>query len=441
MRSTGAANVLVLLQSFADDDVASLPPPSYFEELFNGEGESDINPVGSIKEWFQENSYGNYDPSFVIEGYETAARNDLESDFSFEEIAATAVLQLDTLDADGFDWSRFDDDGDGVIDGMIILTTGFGPRLGNENCTDPLSRSRTDYTGGTWSNGAYETKFMVSSVWQRPNCRDDRKPVQMARIVHEFMFAELGAESLSAPDSRTQSGGVGIFDTMGYFYGWTVDGTMPGYLSGYTKMQMGWLDPIPIDYNGAYAAMPAETSRQIYIIERPYPEGEYLMIENRFGVRWASDAAGQGFVVYHVDEKVKDQSGRGYPGQRFWPSNHKRVMILQADGLYEIEQGINNGDPGDMWSANSANNELGPGPNVWPNTDSYQDEQVVTGLRIIFPKEPSMISLFEVSGLIDVTVTESIVSMLDVPTTSAASMGMVSLVSGLLLAIACLCCC
>ena len=96
---------------------------------------------------------------------------------------------------------------------------------------------------------------------------------------------------------------------------------------------------------------------------------------------------------YHVDENIwdvfKNEFGpkgnfpRGGPFQDNWPGNgkHYPVAILQADGKYELEQGINGGQNGDgisndLW--NKPTQILGPGNGEkvakqadYPNTDSY----------------------------------------------------------------------
>ena len=95
-------------------------------------------------------------------------------------------------------------------------------------------------------------------------------------------------------------------------------------------------------------------SVQIYVITDPFPDKEYLIIEMRFGMKWDEDFTGHGIVIYHVDNLAGDdnliQSTRGFPGHSNWPAEHYRVAVLQADGRYDIEQLINNGDETDFWT-------------------------------------------------------------------------------------------
>jgi hypothetical protein len=82
-----------------------------------------------------------------------------------------------------------------------------------------------------------------------------------------------------------------------------------------------------------------------------------------------------GLAIYHIDENVPFErvNSQGYPGQYGWPGNgnHYYIALLQADGLYDLDKGINRGDYGDLFRDGGV---LGPsvssyGP--YPNTDSY----------------------------------------------------------------------
>ena len=99
---------------------------------------------------------------------------------------------------------------------------------------------------------------------------------------------------------------------------------------------------------------------------------------------------------------------RGGPFLDGWPGNgaHYEVAVLQADGLYELEQALNLGDPNDFWKTGDV---LGPGngesaatdQGTYPNTDSYQGGNVqVTEVTIFnFQDEGNGEWSFEVAGI------------------------------------------
>lgn len=138
--------VLVLLCRFTDHADRDLPDPSYFEELFNGEGSSNVNPVGSIREWLNINSLGKYDgtrtcllcsslqvsflPAVTFD-VQTRWRttSNTEAHFAggrFGLRGATAIQELfspllEELDSEGYDWSTLDVDGWGELDHLVIM--------------------------------------------------------------------------------------------------------------------------------------------------------------------------------------------------------------------------------------------------------------------------------------------------------------------------------
>ena len=94
---------------------------------------------------------------------------------------------------------------------------------------------------------------------------------------------------------------------------------------------------------------------------------------------------------------------------RLWTKtgNHYQVAILPKDGLYELEQGLNNGDAGDMWLPGDV---LGPGMGgtVYPNTDRYQGGTIVeTGLWLKVLSQEGTDITFQVGGFDGEPVPES----------------------------------
>ena len=76
-------------------------------------------------------------------------------------------------------------------------------------------------------------------------------------------------------------GGTGRFDIMSAPFGWWRDLTIPGHAGVYSKWLAGWLNPIEIYGDGFFPIQAGEYSIQAYIIKKNFPQGEYLLIENR----------------------------------------------------------------------------------------------------------------------------------------------------------------
>ena len=164
----------------------------------------------------------------------------------------------------------------------------------------------------------------------------------------------------------------------GYARGQRHESAYPGILSPYSKMQLGVLDPIEITEDGTYTARASSLFPDVYKISSPYPDGEYLLIENRQHKLSDKIFLNPGFVIYHVDENVEGNGSRGGPFVSGWPGNgaHYKVAVLQADGEYELEMAKNVASADDIWTSG---NSLGPGNGesewsaggTYPNTDSY----------------------------------------------------------------------
>ena len=228
----------------------------------------------------------------------------------------------------------------------------------------------------------------------------DSTPARMDVITHEWLHTVGTVDLYDTSQFVWQiPGGIGSFDIMANADGPRYDGT-PGSMSPYSKMLAGWLEPIEIVYDGVYTARSSNQYPDIYVIQKGYGEGEYLLIENRYVVDWDAILPGNGgLLIYHVDEDMTANDRPGHPSAPYWPYDHYRVALLQADSYYDLEQGVNNGDAGDYFSANTMP-LLPGGKGNFPNTDSYQfGDLVQTGISIIDISESGEIMTFRVTGL------------------------------------------
>jgi hypothetical protein len=152
-------------------------------------------------------------------------------------------------------------------------------------------------------------------------------------------------------------------------------------------------------HEGTYDLEDSYTSNKVYVIRHGFPDGEYLILENRQEKGYDMGLSQPGLAIYHVDEMATDVGG-SYPGRYNFPKDHYKVSLLQADGRYDLERMEDEGDSGDLFHAGRFTG-IGPegvllpdgsviaspdkegGGIGYPNTNSYRDGQErATGIVI-----------------------------------------------------------
>ena len=177
----------------------------------------------------------------------------------------------------------------------------------------------------------------------------------------------------------------------------------PPGLSAWSRIHLGWANAVVLDQDGEYELEASEYNNTVYKITRNFPEGEYLLLENRQPIGYDSKIEQGGIAIYHVDDTAVGQRHLGMPAQEGWPENgsHYQVALLEASGRYDLEENLDV-NAGVLWSDNSTLSELGPGYGgyVNPNTDSYRGGNITqTGIRIYDFSASGNIMTFKVAGV------------------------------------------
>lgn len=152
-------------------------------------------------------------------------------------------------------------------------------------------------------------------------------------------------------------------------------------------MEMGWLQPEEITKSGRYTLSPSAVNPKAYKISQGFPDGEYILIENRQPLLFDEKMPNGGIVMWHIDELALHNVEGGYPGKEGWPENgkHYRVSLIQADGSYSLEQGEDRGDAGHIYVTGQW---LSQDVKTYPSTASYQGGVLkATGFRVFDIKE------------------------------------------------------
>jgi len=404
------------------------------DAMFNNEGRNgELYPGGTVKEYFSTMSYGEMEMNFEVTDW-------IMTDYTEQQFTAdgsqgrTQELQkafepvLQSLDDSLFKFKDFDSNFDRSIDLVVFLHSGYDGSEGGTDCETGktalqrvASHARTGADQSTWMS---QTGYLLGAYAVAPAFRGtcDLKIGRIGTIVHE-MIHPFGLPDLYDGEgeySTGELGGIARFGTMANPSGNAGDLAWPGHISGWTRKELGWITPTEIDSDGTYILKPVEENPEMFIIKKGFEDREYLLIENRQPIQGDFDEKffdPGGIVVYHVDENIWDAYSdgslgtnipRGGPFLSGWPGNgkHYPVAILQADGLYELEQGINGGQSADIY--NEPSQVLGPGNGErtaskanYPNTDSYAFGTIVkTGITLTnFKKNGGSAMSFQVCGL------------------------------------------
>lgn len=193
-------------------------------------------------------------------------------------------------------------------------------------------------------------------------------------------------------------------------YRW-YSGNTPVHMDAWSKYYLGFAQPkqiVPEDGKKTLTISPSFEKDDMYKVVVPGSNGrEYFMIENRqqkgydAGLVYNVDLQQlHGLVVYHVDNDVFSRNFSRPNEAANWDlnnrgknfidketgENHYGISIVQPDGKYDLEKGINDGDAGDVFPGKYGVNKLKSDVKSNPNTISYykwgNDSRSMTGLNI-----------------------------------------------------------
>lgn len=299
----------------------------YFNRMLNEKGFSDYGSLGSVRDWFVENSNGQFLPDFDVYGPVKlpnerkyyGGNDEYGNDMRAHEMAIDACRLLD----ESIDFSQYDRDGDGIIDNVFIFYAGKGEHdSGVKNAVWPhswdvamgLPDEKFIYDGVQLNH--YACTCEIPSGYQRPD--------GIGTFIHEFSHV-MGLPDLYVTNYTTgfTPGEWSVMDQGPY----NNSGLTPPNYSSYEKGALGWIDFQPFaagrmeldnlsESNQAYA-LPTDNENEFYFFENRQQRGNDAFIP------------GHGMLVWHIDYKPA-----------MWTLNtvnnttlHQYVDLVEADNV------------------------------------------------------------------------------------------------------------
>lgn len=347
----GKKKGLVILVNFVDQYIAS--PLQKFEEMFNKVGYNDNDHIGSVRDYFYDQSYGKLEIDFDVVGPVSMPE---PSTFYGKDASATLtdvnaglmVIEACKAADEWVDFSDYDWDGDGVVDQVFLVYAGYGAHHegANPNWLWPaewtLESSEYYFPTGQYplvldgvmiNTYAYASELAYSSGTTTDG---------IGTACHEF------AHCLGLPDvyDREYNCCPSMFqwDLMdsGSYNGPYDLGEVPSGLTAYERWTAGWLELTELQEPCAIKDMPDLGEKPFaYILYNEGSRNEAFILENRQNNRWFSyPLNAHGMLIYHVDYNesvwLRNELNvqKSHPRMAVVPASDDYGDLYAAQGVY-----------------------------------------------------------------------------------------------------------
>lgn len=348
----GTKKGLVILVNFTDVSMKSANNRAAFNEMFNKEGYDKNYHIGSVRDYFKDQSYGKLTIDFDVVGpyklskslsyYGQNVDNEGEpNDNGSDAHPASMVAEACKLANADVNFKDYDWDGDGIVDQVYVIYAGYSESSSDE--PDDIwphswwlseGAKHEDGPGALTLDGVTIDNYACSSELAGES---GNRMAGIGSAVHEFSHCmglpdfydtgdagNFGLDSWSVMDYGAYNGPY-ISDTEDY------QGNVPAGYTSYERMYCGWLTPTELSYACKVNGMQPLTQKdEAYIIYNDAFKDEFYMLENRQLDSWDKYGYGHGMLVLHVDydEDV------WFDNEINNKTNHQRCTIIPADNQF-----------------------------------------------------------------------------------------------------------
>lgn len=319
-----------------------------------------VDYTASVQQYFSDQSFGAYKPVFEVIGAVNLSQKQKyygENDYYDQDLRADEMVQEACNLAENLaDFTKYDMDGDGKLDAVVVIYAGQGEVYGVSNAdavwayTANLEES-DELAEYVVLDGKTVTYFSAVPELQSASKRDG-----IGTLIHEFAHI-LGLPNLCVTDGGTQKT-LGDWDVMDHGC-YNNESRTPAAMSAYERFYLGWVEPILLDEAMNVRLGDLNTTGDCAIITAtgqsnlnglsPDPR-EFYILENRQQSGWDKYLPGHGLMLTKIDYvKNKWESDEVNNVER-----HPCVDLIEADGKkpsYKADNLTNGyfGKPGDLF--------------------------------------------------------------------------------------------
>ncbi len=349
-----------------------------YDKFYNSNGAPQAGYLGSVHDYFYDQSYGQFDLTFDVIGPVQVSKastyygkNDLYGDDLHPAEMVIEALQL--ASEQGVDFSQYDWDGDSEVDQVLCVYAGTGEAassVSSDIWPHEFNLESANYYGdgtGVQNFGdVYVNTYAVTCELASRNTMDG-----IGTACHEF------SHCLGLPDfyDTEYSGASGMmnWDLMagGSYSGPNGNGEVPVAYNSHERWMAGWLTPTVLDEPCVVTDMPYLGDEPVaYVIYNDACPSEHYLLENRQLSRWDSylntNSSTHGMLILHVDYDEMTWFDNTVNNDK----NHQRMCFVPADNSYGTYSRWDG-----MWTANAKQMAGDPFPGLSGATE-FTDKSV-----------------------------------------------------------------
>ena len=413
-RSVGDHNLaprgLVILVNFSDVSFYSGNTRKDMDSLMNAANYNFDGATGSTREYYRAQSNGQYAPNFDVVGPYTLTNNrahyGANDDNGDDVLAGDMIVEAcKAADADGVDFTQYNNDGDSYIDFVYVIYAGAG-------------EADSDVEDAIWPHNwtLASARYYGNCTYSASDCKVDGLTINNYACSGELTYGEEGSRCgigtiahefghvLGLPDYYDTNG-----DTNGDADGktpnnWTImdqgsynnDGKTPPSYSIFDKYYFGWATPTILPKDGAGQNITLTTGYDdAYQITGgtsvvPYTNtGVVYYLENRQMNGWDEYLPGHGLLIW----KVKYNASRWSNNTPNSYSSDVLYTVLSADGGTQI---------GDIYTINTSTGKwvlsYDGANNTFPGKSNVKSVTPVTGCALTEISESAGVISFKYNG-------------------------------------------
>ena len=356
---------LVILVNFAD--VAFETEKAEMDSMLTGEDYNrnysytyrgrtyNVNSKGSARQYFEDVSFGQYNPHFDVVGPVTiskehsyygknnSAGQDSKPEYMIEEACKLADTECNV------DFSQYDNDRDGYVDFVFVIYAGYGEADGGASTTIWPHAWNLYQAAGRMC----KVDDKIVDLYACGNELDNYSKTHtgIGTFCHEFSHV-LGLPDLYVTNNASHNT-LNEWDIMDYGP-YNNEGNTPPSFSAYERFFMGWLQPRLItepenitleEINSSNTALMITEGDSANLIGNDPNPTTFYMLENRQQEGWDEHLPGHGMML----TKIQYNYNRWYQNTVNNSSSKMGVDLVEANG-----KASNSGKATDLFPAGAS---------------------------------------------------------------------------------------